>query len=185
MVNAVSATAFDVELERWAPQIQRYANLPVPYHSSEDLEQELSLTLWKCLQFFDSERGIKFHTYLVTAFKRRISTLIVTVRRHNPCGWPLQDPVSRRFTPLQMPISCGLFRGANDEPFEPSVEFDVVMGLEVEMWGLRGVEADYALDKVDHLTHAEMSRRRGRSVRDLKRVAGRVRVQMSTVMEAA
>lgn len=52
----------------------------LPGYSQEDLEQELLIVLWECVQHYDPNRGARFNTFFQQSMRNRIISL---VRRSN------------------------------------------------------------------------------------------------------
>lgn len=95
MVTAVGTETERFELARKAfrSKIRTYA-----YHArisagieQEDVESELLITLWRCVQAYDPDNGASFNTFAQRSFQHRIVSL---VREHRAAKrYPKTGPV--------------------------------------------------------------------------------------------
>jgi len=74
-----SCTNLDRAIERYRGTIStfaRNARSALPQMDQEDIEQELYIILWKCVEGYDPEKGASFNTLFQGSAKNKVISLI-------------------------------------------------------------------------------------------------------------
>lgn len=77
-------TKFDLANDYYRPKIRTFATNNIakfPGFGTEDLIQEISMVLWKCVDLYDPNKAAGFSTFFWTCAKRRMLDLIAITQR--------------------------------------------------------------------------------------------------------
>jgi hypothetical protein len=84
----------EAALKQWTPLVEKYTRkcamrasaMSAPF-DQEDIRQELHLTLIKCVDAYDESKGVKFITYVHTAFFHEMNRMFRTIDRNAEHGF--------------------------------------------------------------------------------------------------
>ena len=185
MRNKVSDVEYEKALAQWDAKIGGLSiKAHVPYMEPEDLRQELSLVLLKCMRAFDDTNGASFHTFFHAACWKRIFTMTRDINRHR--GYGTENTVLYiDGCPLRGSTSGDLDRTIRDLVRTFSVPFDVPVELVLELQGFEGMEAMYVRGRMDLLSVAETARAYDVPELELRKVAGLVRSKIKRIRGGA
>lgn len=169
---------FDQQVMAWQPKMEQVARWGVPHYDLEEVMQELSMVLWKCLKGYD-ERGTTFVAYFTRAMKNKVLNLKKHQGRHNPPkGFTvsmseLQDDISTCIDPDTIFTSRMPWPEALTEYLDEPVE------LMLESMGLTEGEVEWAVGKlILKLKRSEIAEMTGRPFSEVCKNGIKARIKL-------
>ncbi|KKN86804.1 hypothetical protein LCGC14_0263630 [marine sediment metagenome] len=174
-MSTVSDAQFEEAVKQWTPKlISMSYKVHVPYMEREDLEQELKLILLKCLQKYDPERGVTFHTFFHRACWNKITTLTEYANRH--------------YGPEKKGLSMDVMFDGDEEDGPLSRDMgklcktvDDSLELQLEILGFQDLEIPYMLGRMDFMSLASTAKAYEVDEKALKRVRYRAKKRIAVL----